>query len=130
MTDPRSSSDRSPPAARDESFEAAQRALDPHRDEERRGVAAEVGARLRSRGVHLTGGESPDEMADLLDAVDQFEAVVEARGGDLFVDTPTPQHADRVEQPDDPAFVLPTRGPHESVTSYVGRVIEAADRLR
>jgi hypothetical protein len=80
--------------------------------------------------VHLTGHETTDEMADLLDAVDQFESAVEADGGDLFIDTPTPRHADRVEQPDNPAYVLPVRGAHESVSSYVARVNQAADRLR
>jgi len=107
-----------------------QRVLDPHRDEERQSVETEVAARLRSRGVQLTGLETADEMADLLDAVDQFESAVEAHGGDLFIDTPTARHTDRVEQPDDPAYVLPTRGPHEAASNYIARVNEAADRLR
>ena len=112
------------------SFEEIQRVLDPHRDEERRHAETEVSARLRHPGIHLTGHEGPDEIADLLDAVEQFEHAVEARGGDLFIDTPTARHEDRIEQPDDPAFVLPKRGPNESVPSYLARVSEAASRLR
>lgn len=130
MTDSSVPSDkiRTSPVTR--SFEELQRALDPHRDEERASVELEVAARLRSRGVQLTGRERPDEMADLLDAVDQFESAVEAHGGDLFVDTPTTRDRDRVERPDNPAYVLPVRAPEESVMSYVGRIGEAAEQLR
>jgi hypothetical protein len=112
------------------SFEDLQRTLDPHRDEERAGVELEVAARLRSRGVELTGSERPDEIADLLDAVDQFESAVEARGGDLFIDTPTARDRRRVELPDNPAYVLPVRAPDEPVVSYIGRIGEAAEQLR
>lgn len=104
---------------------------DFHRDEERRDVGAEVAARLRRRGVSLTGRESPDELADLLDAVERFDAAVEAHGGDLFVDTPiAPASSARVSQPDNPAYVLPSRGPQESVADYLVRVSEAVHHLR
>jgi hypothetical protein len=129
MTEPRSSSDRTPPPSRAGSFEESQPTLDP-RDQERRDVVAEVAVRLRARGVHLTGHETSDEVADLLDAVERFDAAVEARGGDLFVDTPTAFHADRVTQPDNPTYVLPVRDPHASVASYVALVTQAMDRLR
>src|SRR5579862_4644603 len=99
--------DQDPRPSRAGAFEELQRTLDPHRDEERRGVEAEVRARLRGRGVLLTGDETPTDMADLLDAVDRFDGAVEAHGGDLFVDTPTPLRGDQVAQPDNPAFVLP-----------------------
>src|SRR2546429_954978 len=52
---------------------------------ERAAAAAEVSARLRSRGVAVTGGESPEDLVDLLAAVERFEAAVEAHGGDLMV---------------------------------------------
>jgi len=55
-------------------------------DRERADVAAEIGERLRSRGVALTGAERPDDLADLLSAVERFEKAVEAHGGDLMVD--------------------------------------------
>src|SRR2546422_5088234 len=61
-------------------------ALDPDQDEEQARAAAEVAARLRQRGIALTGAERPDDLADLLSAVERFEAVVEAHGGDLMVD--------------------------------------------
>jgi hypothetical protein len=131
MTDPRLPSEKGPgPQVERGSFEDLQRALDPHRDEERQGVEQEVAARLRGRGVELTGRESPSEMADLLDAVDQFESAVEAQGGDLFIDTPTARHRSRVEQPDDPAYVLPARRSDETVASYIDRIAEATERLR
>jgi hypothetical protein len=129
MPEPRVPSDKVP-RPRTSSFEDTQRALDPHRDEERQSVEAEVAARLRTRGVLLTGAETADEVADLLDAVDQFDAAVEAHGGDLFVDTPTALNSDRVEQPDDVAYVLPTRAAHEAVASYITRVTAAVSRLR
>ncbi len=131
MTDPRVPFDKPlGPSAERGTFEDLQRALDPHRDEERQGVELEVAARLRGRGVELTGRETAGEMADLLDAVDQFESAVEAQGGDLFIDTPTARHRSRVEQPDDPAYVLPARRPDESVATYIDRISEAAERLR
>jgi len=130
MSDPRLPADKTPRPKGGGSFDHPQRALDPRRDEEVRGVEAEVAGRLRSRGVALTGRETPDEIADLLDAVDQFDAAVEAGGGDLFVDSPTPHHADHVEQPDNPEYVLPPRHPNEPVPSYVTRVVEAARRIR
>lgn len=110
------------------SYEDRQRALDPHREEELQGVEAEVASRLRRRGVALTGHETPEEMADLLDAVERFEAAVEAHGGDLFVDTPT--SGDRASQPDNPLYVLPRRESMEPVEAYVARLRDATSRVR
>jgi hypothetical protein len=111
------------------SFEEHQRALDPHRDAELQGVEAEVAARLRNRGVLLTGRETPEEMADLLDAVERFDAAVESLGGDLFVDSPARPDDMRVEQPDNPQFVLPRRNPDERVRDYVRHIDDAIGRL-
>ena len=58
---------------------------------------------LGQRGVRLFGGETDDELADLWTAVDRFESMVEARGGDTLTNAP-----DSAE-PDNPAFVLPER---------------------
>ena len=99
-------------------------ALDPRQDEERARAAAEVAARLRQRGIALTGAERPDDLVDLLSAVERFEAVVEAHGGDLMVDDL------KSSQPDDRHFVVPRRGPGETVRAYVARIDEAAARLR
>jgi len=99
-------------------------ALDPRQDEERARAAAEVAARLRQRGIALTGAERPDDLVDLLSAVERFEAVVEAHGGDLMVDDL------KSSQPDDRHFVVPRREHGETVRAYVTRIDEAAARLR
>ena len=91
---------------------------------ERAAAAAEVAGRLRQRGIALTGAERPGDLADLLSAVERFEAVVEAHGGDLMVDDL------RSSRPDDQHFVVPRRGHGETVRAYVVRIDEAAGRLR
>ena len=86
-------------------------------------VAAEVADRLRRRGIPLSGDERPEDLADLLAAVERFEAVVEARGGDLMVDDLNSS------QPDDPQFVVPARTDQESVRDYTARIDDARQRL-
>jgi hypothetical protein len=105
-------------------YEDLERTLDPHRAEEQRAAAAEVATRLRDRGVLVTGAEPLAALADLLTAVEQFEAAVEAHGGDLMVDTL------KSSQPDDAHFVLPRRQHNEAIRSYIGRIDEATARLR
>jgi hypothetical protein len=89
-----------------------------------RAVAAEVADRLRRRGIALREDERPEELADLLTAVEQFEAAVKSRGGDLMVDDL------KSSEPDDRHFVLPQREGDESVASYVARITAATERLR
>ena len=69
-----------------DSYEAHQQELDPHRREELKRAMRETAARLRARGVLLTGQESSEELVAQLEAVERFEKAVESRGGDLFVD--------------------------------------------
>src|SRR3989454_12769290 len=107
-----------------DNYEDLERSLDPHRAQEQDAAAAEVAARLRQRGITVTGAERPDALADLLSAVERFEAVVEAHGGDLMVDDL------KSSQPDDSHFVVPRRGHGETVRAYVVRIDEAAARLR
>ena len=83
---------------------------------ERAAAAAEVTARLRSRGITVTGGENPEDLVDLLSAVQRFEAAVEAHGGDLMVDDL------KSSRPDDSHFVMPRRVPREAVQAYIGRI--------
>src|SRR6266480_5284885 len=90
----------------------------------RTAAAAEVAARLRSRGIAVTGSEDPEDLVNLLSAVERFEAAVEAHGGDLMVDDL------KSAQPDDRHFVVPRRGHGESVRAYIGRIDEATARLR
>ncbi|HJR17037.1 MAG TPA: hypothetical protein VJ808_09310 [Gemmatimonadales bacterium] len=97
--------------------------LNPHRAEEQdraRQHAAEV---LGRRGVLLTGDETGDELAVLWSAVERFESVVEARGGDTMTNAPDSS------EPDNPAFVLPERKSRESVDEYTRRIMEAAEAL-
>jgi hypothetical protein len=93
-------------------------------DRERADVAAEIGERLRSRGVAITGAERPDDLADLLSAVERFEKAVEAHGGDLMVDDL------KSPEPDDRHFVLPRRSHGETIRAYVGRIDAARTGLR
>jgi hypothetical protein len=104
-------------------YEDLESSIDPHRSEERAAAAAEVAARLKSRGIALSGGERPEELVDLLTAVERFEAAVEAHGGDLMVDDL------KSPQPDDQHFVIPRRARGEPARAYLGRIDEATARL-
>jgi len=110
-------------ARQPDSYEDREEALDPHRREERLRVRQETIAHLESRGVHVTGAESDNEIGDLEDAVERFEQEVDAHGGDLFVDSGP------AREPDDPLFVLPKRRGHEPVAEYLGRIDDATTRV-
>ena len=97
---------------RDEEFEARQTA------------AAEVTDRLRRRGISVTKSEKPEDLVDLLSAVERFEEAVEAHGGDLMVDDL------KSAQPDDSHFVVPRRGHTETVRTYIARIDAATAGLR
>ena len=92
--------------------------------EERTAAAAEVTARLRGRGIAVTGAESPEDLVNLLSAVERFEKAVEAHGGDLMVDDL------KSARPDDRHFVVPRRAHREAVRAYIGRIDEATVQLR
>jgi len=92
--------------------------------EQRRAAAAEVAGRLRGRGITVSGADRAEELADLLSAVERFEATVEAHGGDLMVDDL------KSSEPDDRHFVVPRRAPGEAVRAYIGRIDEATVELR
>src|SRR5437870_3510528 len=70
------------------------------------------------------GAEGPEDLADLLSAVERFEAAVEAHGGDLMVDDL------KSAEPDDRHFVVPRRAHGEAVRKYIGRIDEATAQLR
>ena len=91
---------------------------------EREDVAGEVTDRLRRRGVTVGGSDKPDDLAELLSAVERCEAAVEAHGGDLMVDDL------KSSRPDDRHFVLPRRGHAEPTMAYVARIDEATANLR
>jgi hypothetical protein len=97
--------------------------LNPHRGEEQLRAREHAADVLAARGVLLIGNESDDELAELWSAVDRFESMVEARGGDTMTNA-----LDSAE-PDNPAFVLPERRARESASDYTRRILEAADGL-
>jgi hypothetical protein len=105
-------------------FEQEQRDLNPNRVEEERHARQEAEYRLGERGIEVRPKDADVEVADLLDTIERFEAAVEARGGDLFVN--------RIgsSQPEDPAFVPPERRPGENAVDYRRRIEAAIDGLR
>jgi hypothetical protein len=107
-----------------ESWEARQRDLDPDRDQERESVSLSVAATLRARGVDLSGEESSEQLVEMLDAVERFEAAVSEAGGDNMINGPNSS------EPQEEAFVLPRRADDESPLEYAERVQRAARRLR
>jgi hypothetical protein len=98
-------------------------ALNPHRAQDQERAREHNQDILLQRGVQLSRQETDEELADLWTAVDRFESLVEARGGDTMVNAP-----DSTE-PDDPLMVLPERKARESARDYARRIHQAADRL-
>jgi hypothetical protein len=98
--------------------------LNPHRGEQQERAREHAADVLARRGVLLFGNETDDELAELWSAVDRFESVVEARGGDSMTNSPDSS------EPDNPAFVLPERMSREPAAAYTRRILEATARLR
>jgi hypothetical protein len=96
---------------------------DSIRRQERSSLHSEMRARLDQKGVQLEVDASDADLADLLSAIDAFEAAVEHAGGDLMVDSPDSS------QPERPEFVLPHRADDESVAAYTRRVKSATARV-
>jgi len=97
--------------------------LNPHRAEEQERARQHAADVLARRGVLLAGNESGDELASLWAAVERFESVVEARGGDRMTNAPDSS------QPDNPEFVLPERRAREAAGDYTNRILQAASAL-
>ena len=107
-----------------ESSEQHSEMLDPHRREERSSAATEIAGRLSQKGIDVSTEEDSAQLADLLSAVEKFETAVEARGGDLMVNSPDST------DPQNPEFVVPSRSADESIEGYIRRINEAADHLQ
>jgi hypothetical protein len=120
MIEPNASAGDSPISSRDESRE---RDLNRHRGDDQRRAVAEAVVRLRSRGIEVGEDERAEDVVRLLEAVELFERAVQARGGDLMVNTPPSR------RPEDPNFVLPRRRDDESMRDYIDRVRRSASRL-
>ena len=104
-------------------YEEHQHDLNPHRDEDQRRAADVAYAQLRQRGVSVTGDESPDDLARVLEAVERFEQAVSALGADRMTNAPD------TNGPDEARLVIPARRDDEALPGYVQRVRAAADRL-
>jgi broad specificity phosphatase PhoE len=106
-----------------ENDEAAQRILDPHRQEEQGKAREESETRLADRGIEVHPDDNYDDVADLQDTIERFEAEVQRQGGDLMVN-----HIG-TERPEDPDFVPPPRESGESIPAYLRRLEDALARL-
>ncbi|HEY9479635.1 MAG TPA: hypothetical protein VIP79_06080 [Gemmatimonadaceae bacterium] len=106
-----------------QSWDATDRGLDPERERERESVSSSVAATLSARGVELTGRESSEQLVEVLDAVERFEAAVSEAGGDRMLNDPDSS------DPQEEAFVLPRRAADESPFEYAERVQRAARRI-
>lgn len=96
---------------------------DSIREQEREALHEELVSRLHQKGLMLSGDASDAELADLLSAIEQFEAAVVKAGGDLFVDSLQSSQPERQE------WVLPHMRDDESVRGYTKRVEEATARV-
>lgn len=105
-------------------YEREQRDLNPNRVEEERHARQEAEFRLGERGIRVDQTDNDEAVADLLDAVERFEAAVEAKGGDLFV------NRIGASEPEDSAYVPPERREGESAEDYRRRIDAAAAELR
>jgi hypothetical protein len=86
-------------------------------------AATQVRHQLEQRGVRVHDSDGPEELADLLTAVEQFERMVARRGGDSF--TNSPQSSD----PDHREFVVPRRGDDEDAPTYTQRVRTRTEQI-
>lgn len=96
----------------------------PDRDLAR--VEQNLRSRLHHLGVAAADTDTTDEFVLMADAIERFETVVRAAGGDLMMDEPP--RGSR-PQPDAPGRGLPQRGPGEPPASYVARVDRAAELI-
>jgi hypothetical protein len=74
--------------------EAHERDLNRHRADEQRTVRAEIVARLHGRGIEVGDDESLEAVVRKLDAVEAAEREIQARGGDLMIESPKPLRGD------------------------------------
>ncbi|MEJ7759812.1 MAG: hypothetical protein WKF55_09525 [Gemmatimonadaceae bacterium] len=106
-----------------ESSEQRSEMLDPHRREDRQDAATEIAGRLAQKGLDVDSDEDSAVLADLMSAVERFEAAVIWRGGDPMVNMPSST------DPENRAYVLPERTSGETLQVYAGRVDDAAAGL-
>ena len=89
-------------------------------------VSGEVANRLESLGIVLTGAESAEDLARILEAVELFELAVKTRGGDLMV---VEGPGGQTMEPDDTQFALPLRRADDTVDRYLERLESAREAV-
>jgi hypothetical protein len=103
--------------------------FDSSRDRDLQRVTEALAGRLRTRGIDVSDIDDPADVESVMAAVEAFERAVTAAGGDLMVDEP-PTGAKASPQPDNPAFLLPTRRADESIARYIARLDEATENIQ
>ena len=96
-------------------------------DAERDRIARDIAGRLFTRGIDVRDGDTNDDVTAIEEAVERFESIVQASGGDLMVDEPP---RGQEGEPDQARFRLPLRHADESASRYIERLSRAADELR
>ena len=93
------------------------------RDPEVQRVAQQIAAQLARRGVQAHDDDTPGDHADILTAVERFEAAVRERGGDSFTNSLQSSDPERRD------YVLPRRGADERASDYIARLRTATEAL-
>ena len=96
-------------------------------DAERDRVAQDMAGRLFTRGIDVRDDDTNEDVTAMEEAVERFEDLVQAGGGDLMVDEPP---RGQKGEPDEARFRLPLRRADEPASKYVARLQRAADDLR
>ena len=90
-------------------------------------VSMDLAGRLRALGVEVHDDDSAEAIVGIVEAVEAFEHAVRAQGGDLMMDEPP---ANQAGEPDDPHFLLPSRGADESSTDFATRLAATTAGIR
>lgn len=107
---------------RDRGRDSSQRS-DERQDQEIRHATLVAIGQLERRGIEVRDDSDPELVAELLEAVERFEAAVSARGGDSMVNTLDSS------DPAMPSFVLPERRADEGLRRYAARIRQATEEL-
>ena len=105
--------DRNTEPARDDSAREAEVAR----------VSAQLEGQLAERGAAVHPGDSSDDQADLLSAVERFERARQLRGASSYTNDRDSSEPERAE------LVLPLRRADERAADYIARVRAAADAI-
>ena len=97
--------------------------LDAVREREHQRAASLIMGQLEQRDIIVTESDRPEDLADLLSAVERFEQAVAMLGGDSMRNAPDSTMPERRE------FAIPRRADDEGIAAYTRRVDDAAARL-